>query len=453
MRGALALGLVAVLGATITQTAACNDAAAQGAGPEAASDRAGDQGEAASAAQARQGADLALAYEADASTPQGKRIAALQQVVREAPGDLEAHHALAAALMKRQRETGNASFAIYAQDVVDAAGRIDPRHPHTRLLDAMLLLDRHEFETAAKKAELLAQALPDDPTPRLILGDARLELGQYEDAADAYQEAMNLHPDLRSYNRAAHMRWLYGDFDGAREILDLAIDAGSARDPEGQAWCFADLGAMYLARGDDRRATASIERALSLLPGYVPALVVKARAQALSGDTAAALTTMKEVIERHPSSEDLLRMVEWARAQGDTDAADRWLSMAESLAQDDPRPLAHFLARHDQQPQRALTLARRELTARQNMAALDTEALALLRAGKLTDAAIALERAMSMGTQDGELYLHRGLIQVYGAEPGRATGSLARARELNPKVDPLLVAELEAELAKAGGDR
>ena len=48
-----------------------------------------------------------------------------------------------------------------------------------------------------------------------LLGDAVLEQGSLDEAAIAYQCMVDLRPDLQSYSRVAHLRWLKGDVDGA----------------------------------------------------------------------------------------------------------------------------------------------------------------------------------------------------------------------------------------------
>lgn len=391
---------------------------------------------------------LALGY-APGSDASEQQIALAQKALTKNPDVIEAYTALASALLKRRRETSNAVYGTYAQDVLNAATQRDAANTSVRLLAAMILLDEHRFETAAKKARALATALPNDPTPRLILGDALLELGDYEDAADAYQEAMNLRPDLRSYNRAAHVRWLYGDFDGALPIMDLAIGAGSSRDPEGQAWCFADLGAMYLTKGDARRATASADRALSLVPNYIPAQVVVAKAHARTGETDKAIETLTAVVERRPTVEDLLLLSEWHHGAGQAELAQTRRAQAERLVDDDPRPMAHFLARHGEQAEHALALAERELLERHNIAAHDTHALALWRNGKLDEAATAIETARALGTPDPTLALHAALIDAARGRTEAARTNLNHALALDPKVDPMLVAEARKSLEDA----
>ena len=438
---------------TMLGAAACGEAAATASSPTevTAVDVRGADGPTPSPTQAGL-PELALSFE-PGDTPTERRIAAAQDAVREHATEPTAYVALAASLLKRRRETSNAVFATYAEDVLRSAASLSFEDPHDRaqidLLSTMLLLEQHRFEDAAEKATGLTVVLPNDPTPLLLLGDAKLELGEYDLATDAYQEAMNLRPDLRSYNRAAHMRWLYGDFDGAKTIIDLAIDAGSARDPEGQAWCFADLGAMYLARGDARRAAAAAERALMLVPEYGPGTVLEAKTQAASGELSAAIETLSAAVERHPSVEDLLLLSEWLdQAQRPTDAQTR-REQAERLVDDDPRPMAHYLARHGLRSTEALALAERELEARKNIAAHDTHALALLRNGRVMAASLAMERALALGTQDADLTLHAAMIQAAGGEHQRAQATLDRALKLNPDVDPRLVAELRTTLGAA----
>ena len=65
-----------------------------------------------------------------------------------------------------------------------------------------------------------------------LLGDALMEQGKLGDAVEAYQRMMNLKPDLRAYARAAHMRWLKGDLEGAIEAMQLAVSAASPSDAE-----------------------------------------------------------------------------------------------------------------------------------------------------------------------------------------------------------------------------
>lgn len=433
--GVLIVGLLAVTG--------CNNAA--GERPEsAASALAG----APAAAAPIERAALALAYE-PSEAPTDQAIARAQDALRTSPDSLEAHLSLATLLMRRGRETSGAVYRVYADDVLVSARSVSPSSPRVRVLGTMLLLDEHKFEAAARAAEELAGMLPSDPTPRMLLGDASLEMGQYERAADAYQEAIDLRPDLRSYNRAAYMRWLYGDFDGALEIMELALDAGSLRDPESMAWCFTDLGGMYLRRGDEPRAVAAAERALRLVEGYAPAQALQSRALARQGKTDDAIKLLESAVSVRASAEDYLRLSElYATADRPTQAQEA-RDEADKLGAHDPRPLAEYLARRGEAPDTALALAEQEFDARQNIWAYDTLALALARSGRISEARGAMETAMALGTEDAEFHLHLALIEWKDGSPDMARESLERALSIDPKADPILVEELRSGLGEA----
>lgn len=390
--------------------------------------------------------ELALSYQAAEDEP---HIAAGQRAVRQSPEDVAAYVALASAFMQRARATGQSVHREYARDVIDVARRLDTQAPRPRLLAAMLLLDGHRFEAVIETAQPLITRLPHDPTPHLLIGDAALELGRYERAEAAYQAAIDLRPDLRSYNRVGYMRWLYGDEEGAVAALELALDAGSVRAPESMAWCFTDLGAMLVRRGNLDAAEIAADRASALVEGYGPAVVLRARVLQKRGELANARALLSEAAERSPSADTVLRIVEIDRALGKRDDAREGLAYANTLAEHDPRPLAHFLARHDEQPERALALAKRELKARENVWAWDTLAIAAARSGEIEDAKAALAKARALGTIDARFELHAALVAVESGDSSVARQHLDAALKLDETADPVLVDELNARLGDA----
>lgn len=385
--------------------------------------------------------ELALGFDA-ASAPE---ISAAQEQLRSQPDAQESYLALATAFLRAARSEG-AAHRAYARDVIEVGLARTGDAPRLRLLSAMLLLDDHRFEQVIAAATELTGALPYDPTPHLLIGDASLELGRYDDAEAAFEAAIDLRPDLRSYNRVGYMRWLYGDFEGAVGALELALDSGSARDPESMAWCFADLGAMYLRRGEVGPARKAGERALQLVPAYSPALSLQGRTLRESGDLEGAREVLAQAAEQSPSAESILWVVELDRELGRDAEAASGLSDALAMAEHDPRPVAHFLARHGEQPLRALALAEQELEARQNIWSWDTLAIAAARAGETARAAEALAKAQALETDDAEMALHGALVHLLAGNTEAAQQGLEAALAARPGVDPVLVAELRGRL-------
>ena len=88
-----------------------------------------------------------------------------------------------------------------------------------------------------------------------------MEQGRLSEAGEAYQKMLDLKPFYQSYTRAAHLRWLKGDLDGATDASPSAISSASPRDPESSAWAWTRFSAYELQAGRLRdAATAAGDR-------------------------------------------------------------------------------------------------------------------------------------------------------------------------------------------------
>ena len=129
-------------------------------------------------------------------------------------------------------------------------------------IDQALLLRGHVLHQLHRfrEAEQIARALVSTREVALdfgLLGDTLMEQGRLTEAAAAYQRMVDLKPFYQSYVRAAHLRWMRGDLDGAIELIRLAIGSASPRDPESAAWAWTRLAAYELQAGRARRAAAA----------------------------------------------------------------------------------------------------------------------------------------------------------------------------------------------------
>jgi tetratricopeptide (TPR) repeat protein len=102
------------------------------------------------------------------------------------------------------------------------------------LLRGHVLQNLHHFKEAESLArELVAKrGLPFDYG---LLGDALMEQGRIKEAVAAYQSMVDGRPDLQSYSRIAHIRWLTGDLEGAIEMSRAAVSASSPNDADSAA--------------------------------------------------------------------------------------------------------------------------------------------------------------------------------------------------------------------------
>ena len=176
-------------------------------------------------------------------------IARAQRELRGRAGQAGDYARLAQAFLKRERETADSSYAAYAADALIAAEARDPRDPDVMTASILRLHQQHRVAEARDAARTLTEVAPDSSTGFLLLGDALLELGDYAAATDAYQRAVDIFPDLRSYSRGAYIRWLHGDVDGALQLMEAALEAAGPRGREPAAWCYVEVGDMLRRRG------------------------------------------------------------------------------------------------------------------------------------------------------------------------------------------------------------
>lgn len=373
-------------------------------------------------------------------------IGAAQQAVRRLPDRVDGYVALATAFIRRSRETGRVELMRLADDAVKGALSRDPAQPQALALRILLLQEDHRFTEARDEAVRLLTVRSGDHTAHVLHGDALLELGDYARANTAYQRAMDLRPDLRSYNRGGYLRWLNGNVEGAVELHRLALDAGSTRDPEPTAWVRCDLAELEWNRGDLDASRREVEQALSLIPDYMPALRIKARLLAARGSRGEAITILEGLVSRRHLVEDLLSLAELLRAEGRTEDADARVEEAVRLRRDDPRALALYYARHREHADEALVLAERELRSRASIQSRAVVALALSRVGRHREALDAIARARSMNTPDPRLALYEAVIRLGNGDTEGAGSAFAQASSMNRHADPVLSAELAAAL-------
>lgn len=389
-------------------------------------------------------ATFALAYQAEPDS----ELERAQQAARKSPHDAAAFVRLAEMFFAERRESGDPALLGYARDALNAARALAPKDPSVLRTEALFAMEEHQFALARARAQEATALNPDDVGAWLLASDALLELGAYDDAIEALQQAMDRFPDLRSYSRTAYLRWLHGDHDGAVEAMHTAFEyAGET--PEPRAWCYVDLGWFFWHSGQLDEARQAVESAYALVPAYLPAMSLDARLHAAQGNREVAITTLEASAERLPTAGDLLYLSELLEQAGRMDDAAARVAQADQLADHDPLPLALYHARRGTDPERALALAEAALAERDTVFTRDALALALARAGRIDEAKRSIEKALRLGTADPRINLHSGLIALAAGDRDAARAALDTAKSQTPHIDPALIAELERGLKEA----
>jgi tetratricopeptide (TPR) repeat protein len=258
-----------------------------------------------------------------------------------------------------------------------------------------------------------------------------MEQGRIDEAAAAYQKMIDLKPFYQSYTRAAHLRWLKGDIDGAAELMQSAVKAASPRDPESIAWAYTRLAFYELQRQRLAEAARMTASALHYLPDYAAALLIRGRIELAEGNGEQAAATLARAAVLNPLPEHRWALADALRQQGRAaDAVAVETDLLRDGAADDPRTLSLFLSTRRGHSPDAIRLARRELEARADVFTLDALAWSLASAGELREAAALMTRALAAGTQDARLFLHAAAIASADGRPADAARWTRKARSL-----------------------
>jgi tetratricopeptide (TPR) repeat protein len=111
-----------------------------------------------------------------------------QSRVAADPDDPLAHNRLAAAYVQKARESGDLSYYGLAEKAATRSLTLLSRGRPAAVAAALLAavhLARHEFTTALARARQAIEMDLSEPTAHAIAGDALVELGDYEQAAQA----------------------------------------------------------------------------------------------------------------------------------------------------------------------------------------------------------------------------------------------------------------------------
>ena len=293
------------------------------------------------------------------------------------------------------------------------------------------------------------QYRPNHSSLSLIRSDALLELGDFAGSAKAAESMMSLKPNLASYSRASHLRWLQGDLAGAKEVARLAVDASAPG--ESSAWAIAEAATLFWHDADVDGAEAGYDLALTRMGNFPPALVGKGRVEWSRGKPALAAQHFAKAMELYPTAETAWLLGDALDEAGDKAAADA--AYAEVLKHGkagDRRTLAYFYAVKNQEPAEAVRLIERELKDRGDTYTHDVASWVYLRAGRLEDARRESDLASKLGTRDARLFFHAGAIRVAQGEGAEGVILIQQALKQNPHFDRTQAREAKALLEAQG---
>jgi tetratricopeptide (TPR) repeat protein len=385
-----------------------------------------------------------------------RTIDQLMATTRRAGRDPAAFTALGDAFMQKARETADASYYGRAEQAFERARALDATDVGATLGLAWVQSARHEFE---KSTEWATRALALDPKNAAaygLLGDAAMELGDYDLAAEHYQKMLDLRPDISAYSRSAHFLFVTGDVRRATWLMDKAIKAGAAY-AENAAWCRAQLALMHLATGNLVAAEQIIEEAIARTPGNYHVLFAQGRARAARANYAGAVASYRRASAIAPQHEVVVALGQLYTVTGDRKSAEQQWALVETLdtlnkanGVEGDVQIARFLADLDRRLPEALTIAERAYERRPNVFVADTLAWTYYKTGRYAAAQRMILKALAHRTPDASMFFHAGMIYAKLGDRATAQRHLAHALTLNPAFSPIDAPIAAATLAELG---
>ena len=374
--------------------------------------------------------------------PIDEDIAQQQTLIRS--GSIAGLERLGWTFVKKARLTFDASYYNLAEQCAQCMEANGAKGPDALLLRAHALQSLHRFNEAEAVARELT-SMRERPFDYGVLGDVLIDQGKVREGAAAYQKMIDLRPDLQSYARAAHVRWLTGDLKGAIELMKLALTGSSSNDAEAAAWAYTRLSLYQLQQGATEQALQSCSAALTLQNDYAPAMMARGRVLFALRRPADAVAEFERAAKLNPLPEYQWALADALVSTGDSDRASEVESQIVTRgAGEDPRALSLYLASRGENTDRAVQLAQRELANRQDVFTQDAVAWALARAGRTVEAQVHAKQALSEGTVDARLFLHAGIIAALNNDTTQSKRWLQKASLIQQMLLPSERAQLEA---------
>ena len=385
-------------------------------------------------------------------------VDAARRRLAAAPGDATAAVALADALLRLSRVESDAQHALDAERALQQALRHEPGEYTALKMLGAVYLSQHRFRDAVGAATRATAVNAKDAWNFGVIGDASMELGEYERAFTAFDTMARLRPDAAAYGRVAYAHEVQGRLEEALRHMRRAAEATSAHDPESLAWHYAQIGHLHLELGAVDAAEREYARAEYTFPNHPYALNGLARVAAARQDYATALRRYRALLDAAPTPELAATVGDLLAVTGSHDAARAMYARAEALeregwAAEEPQPaaLARMLAERGLKAGDAVALAEKAAATRRDIFTMDALAMSYYRAGRLEEAAGAAREAVRTGSRNRHILYHAAAIAHARGDDAAARRWLANL-PAGRAPEPLLAAAV-AELSLALGEK
>jgi tetratricopeptide (TPR) repeat protein len=387
----------------------------------------------------------------DPTSETDKQIQTLQDHVKQAPGDFLGYDGLGSAFFQKARETGDIAYYDLAEQTLNQALALAPqdfRAADPLVHMALVYMGEHRFSDALAYAQKAIGTGSGNLAAFAIEGDAYTDMGEYDEAATAYNTVQALgrmisSPLTLAYmsdSRMAYLRYLHGDSAEAIRLMKSAIAAAlQTRVPrENLAWLYFELGERYFQAGDFENAELSYRSGIAAAPHHYRSLAGLAKVRAVQGKLEESIQLYQRSIAIIPFPVYVAELGDVFKKLGRISEAQQQYDLVEYIGHLGKlnqvlanRELALFYADQGIKLPEALELARKEFEIRHDIYTWDTLAWVLYRNGRSLEAAEAINKALVLRTNDSLLLFHAGMIYHGLGNDSEAEDFLNRALKIN----------------------
>jgi tetratricopeptide (TPR) repeat protein len=373
-------------------------------------------------------------------TPAQQKIAAGKKAIESAPERPQSYNQLAIAFERRAAETGDVSFYDHAEDALKKSFSVSAENLEAQKIRASVLLGEGRYQEALEQATAVNKLWPDDVLVYGYVADAQIALGNYAAAEQAVQWMLNLRPgNIPGMRRAADLREVFGDADGAADMLTAELVQTAPTEVADRAYVMTRLGHLQLAAGHLTEAEKLLQQAHDVFPNLPYTLDIVAELRRAQSRYAEAAQILNQLYLMNPSAEQAYRLAVALEREGQQNYAESTYQEFERKAlQAIDRSgnanvdLVFYYADHAAKPQEALQIAETEFSRRQNVRARDAYAWALAVNGRFAEARTQVEAALEVGTRDPGLFFHAGAIATQGRDPKSGAAYFKASLDVNP---------------------
>ena len=221
------------------------------------------------------------------------------------PSDYLSRTQLGFAMLTQAQEQADLERYENAQAVFEEALTLNEQHVPAQLGLAQALHAQHEFAAALDLALEVREARPDLLSADLLVADARLELGQVEEAALIYDELALVERSAVTVSRQARLAAAEGRDN---EAVDFAMEALELSDeqplrPNARAFYRFQVAHFSWAIGDAEQALGSLSEARQIDAGHVGSIELEGEIYREQGELVLAAERYEELLASGPAAD------------------------------------------------------------------------------------------------------------------------------------------------------